>query len=106
MINQLRAKIDLEKLCAVFNDYMETIYPNEDLSYEEFDDLFSPILNNSEPIWKVLTEKQSVNIYEVFISLIVFVKDAEFEEKLLTIFKAFDINGSGDVDRKELSKFL
>ena len=90
----------------VFNDYMKTIYPKEDLSLEEFDDLFSPILNNSQPLWKILTEKQSINIYEVFISLIVFVKDAEFEEKLLTIFKAFDIDGSGAIDRKELSKFL
>ena len=47
-----------------------------------------------------------INIYEVFISLIIFVKGAEFEEKLLTIFKAFDIDGGGSLDRKELSKFL
>ena len=31
---------------------------------------------------------------------------AEFEEKLLTIFKAFDFDGGGSLDRKELSKFM
>lgn len=33
-------------------------------------------------------------------------KNVEFEEKLLTIFKAFDVDGGGSLDRKELSKFL
>ena len=42
----------------------------------------------------------------MFIALIVFVKDVEFDERLLTIFKAFDVDGGGTLDRKELSKFL
>ena len=42
----------------------------------------------------------------MFITLIIFVRDAEFDVKLLTIFRAFDIDGGGSLDRKELSKFL
>ena len=76
------------------------------MTWEEFDCIFSPILNNCEPIWNCLAEMHKINIYEVLITLVVFVKNAEFEDKLLTIFKAFDVDGGGSLDRKELSKFL
>ena len=89
-----------------FNDYMEACYPKEDLSWEEFDSIFSPILNNCETLYKVLGERHIINIYEVLITLTIFVKNAEFEDKTLTIFKAFDVDGGGSLDRKELSKFL
>ena len=89
----------LEKLCIVFNDYMQTIYPKEELTWEEFDFVFCPVLNNCEPLWNTLAEYKQINIYEVFISLIVFVQGPEFEEKTLTIFKAFDIDGGGTLDR-------
>ena len=56
--------------------------------------------------YKILSERHIINIYEVFISLVVFVKDVEFEDKVLMIFKAFDVSGDGCLDRKELSKFL
>ena len=105
-MNQLRNKITLEKLCMAFNDYMEDCYPKEDLTWEEFDTIFSPILNNCETVFKVLGERHIINIYEVLITLIIFVKNAEFEDKTLTIFKAFDVDGGGSLDRKELSKFL
>ena len=106
LVNLLRAKMTLEKLCEVFNDYMQTIYPKEELTWEEFDDVFSPLLNNCQPLWNTLARMHLVNIYEVFISLIIFVQGDEFEEKTLTIFKAFDVNGGGSLDRKELGKFL
>ena len=64
------------------------------------------MLNNCEPLYKILSERHIINIYEVFIALVVFVKDVEFEEKVLMIFKAFDVSGDGCLDRKELSKFL
>ena len=89
-----------------FNDYMQLIYPTEDMTWEEFDSIFSPILNNCERLWNILEEQHNVNIYEVFISLIIFVQNSEFEDKLFTIFKAFDTDGDGSLDRKELSKFL
>ena len=47
-----------------------------------------------------------INIYELLISLVVFETHSEFEEKVLTIFKAFDIDGGGELDRRELTKFL
>ena len=89
-----------------FNDYMQTIYPKEELTWEEFDDVFSPVLNNCKPLWNTLVVMQQVNIYEVFIALIVFVHGVEFEEKTLTIFKAFDVDGGGFLDRNELGKLL
>ena len=106
LVTSLRDKITIEKLCSVFNDYIEDCYPKEDLTWEEFDSIFSPLLNNCEPLYRLLGDRVSINIYEVFITLIIFVRNAEFEEKLLTIFKAFDVDGGGSLDRKELSKFL
>ena len=47
-----------------------------------------------------------INIYEVFITSAIFVKNTEYEQKLLCIFKAFDIDGGGTLDRKELTKFI
>ena len=35
-----------------------------------------------------------------------FESHSDFEEKILTVFKAFDVDGGGTLDRKELSKFL
>lgn len=106
LVNSFRNKITLEKLCSAFNDYMLDCYPKEDITWEEFDSIFSPILNNCRPLYDALSERQIINIYEVFITMIIFVRECEFDEKLLTIFKAFDIDGGGTLDRKELSKFL
>ena len=47
-----------------------------------------------------------MNIYELLISLVVFERQSEFEDKCLTIFRAFDVDAGGTFDRKELSKFL
>ena len=106
LVNQLRNKITLEKLCMAFNDYVMDCYPKEDLTWDEFDSIFSPVLNNCETLYKILGEHHRINIYEVLITLIIFVKNAEFEDKLLTIFKAFDIDDGGSLDRKELGKFI
>ena len=53
-----------------------------------------------------MAERHIINIYEVFIALVVFCKNVEFEDKILMVFKAFDVSGDGNLDRKELSKFL
>ena len=42
----------------------------------------------------------------MFIICAIFVKDAEYNEKLLCIFKAFDVDNGGTLDRRELAKFL
>ena len=105
-IQTLSKQITLDNLCAVFNDYILECYPKEELTWSEFDTVFSPILNNCEPLYKILSERHCINIYEVFISCVVFLKDVEFEDKVLMIFKAFDVSGDGMLDRKELSKFV
>ena len=71
-VNSIRSHISLEKLCYVFNDYIKDCYPKEDLTWDEFDNIFSPLLNNCEPLYKVLAERHVINIYEVFITLVVF----------------------------------
>ena len=106
LVNQLRAKLTLENLCEVFNDYMQECYPKEDLTWTEFDMIFSPVLNDCDNIFQLLNTNFMINIYEVFITFVIFIKNAEFDEKLLLIFKAFDTDGGGSLDRQELSKFL
>ena len=85
---------------------MHDVYPREFLTSEEFDSIFSQLLNNTEPLFKTLAERNEVNIYEVLISLVVFESHSDFDEKILTVFKAFDVDGGGTLDKKETSKFL
>ena len=56
LVNNLRSKITLEKLCLAFNDYMNDCYPKEDLTYEEYDAIFGQLLNNTEPLFNTLSE--------------------------------------------------
>ena len=106
MVNQLRSKLTVENLLQCFSYYMEDCYPREDLNWEEFDHIFSSTLNNCRPTYEALQENSLVNIYEVFIICAIFVTDTDYNEKLLCIFKAFDIDDGGTLDRRELAKFL
>ena len=81
-------------------DYYLKRYPDkQNLNEEEFDDIFSPILNDcytyfaelKVPLlvfnyWKV---NEKVNIFEAFLPLCIFAK-GEFDKKIHGIFKAFD----------------
>ena len=58
---------------------MQDYYPKEELSWEEFDCVFSPLLNNCVPLFTVLEENGTINIYEVFITCTIFVKNTEYE---------------------------
>ena len=51
MVHLLRKKLTLQKICMAFNLYMEDCYPKEDLTYEEYDDVFSQLLNDTEPLY-------------------------------------------------------
>ena len=106
LVNSLRNKLTIEMLFECFKFYMQDVYPREDMSWEEFDQIFSPALNNCQPLFKALSENGAANIYEVFITSAIFSKNVEYEDKLLCIFKAFDIDGGGTLDRRELSKFI
>ena len=46
LVNSLRNKLTIEMLFECFKYYMGDIYPREDMSWEEFDQIFSPALNN------------------------------------------------------------
>ena len=54
----------------------------------------------------MLAERGIINIYEILISLAVFEPHSEFEDKALMIFKAFDVDGGGTLDKAETVKFL
>ena len=64
------------------------------------------MLNNTEPLFNILSERKEINIYEILISLVVFETHSEFEEKVCLVFNAFDVDAGGTLDRMELAKFL
>ena len=85
---------------------MQDYYPKEDITFEEFDDVFAQLLNDTKPFYQVLQDGHSINIYETLISLVIFEPNSEFEDKILTLFKAFDVNADESIDKKELIKVL
>ena len=48
IIRKLR-RLRLDKELEIFKDYIANFYPNESLDYDQFEDLFSPLLNNTTP---------------------------------------------------------
>ena len=66
----------------MFDDYHKNYYPKVDLNEEEFDDLFSPIINSTKTLYKKLIQTNNlVNMYEAFVILTVF-SEGRFETKL------------------------
>ena len=47
-------KIKTEKVFHVFDDYHKNYYPRTELTIQEFDDVFSPILNNTKAVFAKL----------------------------------------------------
>jgi len=45
-------KIKTVKCFEVFDDYYKTYYPRVDLDEEEFDNIFSPIINDTKMMFK------------------------------------------------------
>jgi hypothetical protein len=52
IIKRLR-RLQLETVIEIFKDYVANHYPNETLNAEEFEDVFSPLLNNTTPFFKL-----------------------------------------------------
>jgi Ca2+-binding EF-hand superfamily protein len=98
-------KIKTEQCFVAFTDYYHNIFPRKELTEAEFDDVFSPILNNTGKCYKKLQKEGNVNIYEAFVSMTVF-SDGDFDLKLLGLFKSFDVDNGGSIDRQELLTFL
>lgn len=53
IIKKLR-RLSLYKVLNIFKDYVDTYYPNESLDAEMFDDIFSPLVNNTVPYFQIL----------------------------------------------------
>ena len=82
---------------------MKFYFPREGLTDEEFDDIFSSLLNESSEYFKLLQDKETglASFHEAFVALTVFAK-GEFDTKIRGIFIAFDTDESNFIDRKEL----
>lgn len=77
------------------------------LSWEEFDNIMSPMLNNPLQLFNTLADaSQQVNFYEAFIVMVLFCRKAEYEERLRLVFESFDIDSGGNLDRRELGQFI
>ena len=76
------------------------------LRYEDFDDVFSSLLGDTEPLFEKLHEVTSdkekvVDIYEALSIFALFCAD-EFDQKLAFIFKLFDFDSSETLELSEL----
>ena len=52
-----------------------------------------------------MEEGGTVDVYQAFIAMAVFSK-GHFDDKIQTLFTVFDVDGSGEMERKELSCFI
>jgi len=99
-------KIKTEKVFEVFDDYHKNYYPRTELTIEEFDDVFSPILNNTKGVFaKLIQADDTVNIYEAFVNFTVF-SNGKFDIKLRGLFGSFDVDQGGSIDLKEFMAFV
>lgn len=64
------------------------------------------MINNPRPLYEFFRDGLIVNIYEVFIALCLFVKDAEYDDRIQLVFNLFDTSGDNQLDRKEMSKLI
>jgi len=77
------------------------------LTDEEFDDVFSSLLNDCQEYFQLLMNKETgtASFMEAFVALTVFAK-GDFDSKIKGIFIAFDQDESNYIDRKELHTLL
>lgn len=104
-IIKILKKIKTEECFVAFTEYYKTIFPRKQLSKDEFDDLFSPILNNTTKCYNKLAKEGTVEIYEAFVAMTLF-SEGDFDLKLLGMFRSFDVDESGTIDRAELLNFI
>ena len=64
------------------------------------------MINNPRPLYEFFRDGLIVNIYEVFIALCLFVKDAEYDDRIQLVFNLFDTSGDNQLDRKEMAKLI
>ena len=101
----LKSKLTLLKIIDTMKIYVQCVFPKTKLDRSEFDDVFCSMLNNTTPFFDILEEEGKADIYQAFITMAVFT-EGHFDDKIKCIFSFFDLDGNGDLERKELSVFI
>ena len=64
------------------------------------------MINNPLPLFNFLKDGHNINFLETIISLVIFTKNAEYDDRIQLIFSVFDDDGGGSLDRKEATKLV
>ena len=59
-------------LMQLIDEYQHEYAPKEYFDYQEFDDLFSPLINNPQPLFDFLKEGHNISVLETIIALVIF----------------------------------
>lgn len=97
------------KLKDIFEciEYIDEQIPDASyLDYEQYDEIFSSLLGDTEPLFEKMHEKTGdkekvIDLYEVLSIFAIFSAD-EFENKAAFIFKLFDFDSSNTLELSEL----
>ena len=86
---------------------IETIddqYPTRyKLVYQEFEDIFGWLMDDTEPLFNKLKEFNMVDVYEALGVMVMFCGE-EFEKKCGFVFRLFDFDNSFTLEKTELMK--
>eukprot|EP00347_Sterkiella_histriomuscorum_P018501 403345272 len=99
------ALINLTHVFDCYESFAKEYKDKHLINEEEFDDIFSPLLNDTQIYYNKLQSNGNADFYEAFVALSLFSK-GEFDRKIKGIYLAFDQDNSGSIDRKELLMFL
>ena len=68
---------------------MKQYHPKVHLDREEFDDIFSPILNLTDQFFKIIQERGKADFLQAIIAIVLFT-EGSFDDKILFTFQIFD----------------
>ena len=101
----IKKKIKLIQLPEIYDDFFKNYFPNFQLTFEQFDDVFSPIVNTTETFFEVILERGTADFYSAMVALVIF-SHGDIEEKVSFLFQMFNSDGGLEMDRKEMNKFF
>ena len=91
---------EINDVCEALNNY----YPGTTtLTENEFNDVFSDYFADySEVIFNILKTHSYIDVYELLASIVIF-SSMPVDDKYQFVFSLFDFDGSGEIERKELT---
>lgn len=104
-ISYIKKRIRLNQLPEIYEDFYKAYYPQFLLEKDQFDDVFSPLLNVTETFFEIVQERGRADFYMGMVGLVLF-SQGEFEEKVSFLYQMFNTDGGSDMDRKEMGKFF